>query len=377
MRFYKKKWWQIGIAIIFSLSFVTSALASNTSELNRLKTLISKLKSNINAAHKQQSNLQQKLKETEINAGNTANQITTTQNKLATQKTLLVGLQNQQINYEAQLKNQQAALTTQIQAAYMLSRQPTLKMLLNNQDPNKVSRLLTYYKYVHNARLDLIDQYSQVLMKLNNTQHRVKVATVQLSSLESQQQEQYKKLLTIKQQRQELLKNVQQNIKSQQQKLDKYIADEKALAAIIRKLNTKTSTVTFTQSLSKSPKKFRWPASGNLENLYGKSIANSQLTWDGVLIDASEGTKVQAIAPGKVVFSQWLQGYGLLLIVDHGHGYMSLYGRNNILYKRVGDIVKTGDLIATVGNSGGFENPSLYFAIRYNGKPVNPNFFCS
>jgi murein hydrolase activator len=371
------KWRLVIITLILLLPLMAQAGTSQTSELSKLKNIISRLKNSLNTEHKKQSTLQQQLKETETSAGNTANQLNSTQQKLITQQIVLSQLNNQQARYQAQLNVQHEALELQMKAIYMLSRQSTLKMLLNNEDPNKISRLSIYYKYIQNARLDMINQYESLLQQLYNTQHHIKTETVKLASLKSRQQQEYNQLLTMKQQRLTLLQDVNQNIKTQQQKLNKYIADEKALAAIIKRLNAKSATVTFTKSLGKSNKKFRWPANGRLENLFGASISNSQLTWDGVLIDANEGAEVHSISPGKVVFSQWLQGYGLLLIIDHGHGYLSLYGRNNSLYKKVGDIVQTGDLIATVGSSGGFEKPSLYFAIRYNGKPVNPSLFCS
>jgi septal ring factor EnvC (AmiA/AmiB activator) len=376
LNFKFKRRFFLAVTIVFLLPLLASANTTKISELNKLKNLISKLKSSLSVAHQKQSTIQQQLKETETSAGNTANQLATTQNKLVVQKIILTHLQDQQTKYQAQLNIQQEALATQIKAIYMLNRQSTLKMLLNNEDPNKLSRLFVYAKYLQNARLTLINQYAIALQRLYDNQHHIKIETAKLAFLKSRQQQEYSQLLTIKQQRLGLLQNVNQNIKTQQQKLNKYIADEKALAAIIKRLKAQSAKVTFTQSLNKSSKKYHWPANGRLENLFGASIAESQLTWDGVLIDAPEGSEVHSISAGKVVFSQWLQGYGLLLIIDHGHGYLSLYGRNNSLYKKVGDIVQTGDLIATVGASGGFEKPSLYFAIRYNGKPVNPSLFC-
>jgi murein hydrolase activator len=371
-----KKKWRLAIILVLLLPFMIQASTPKTSELSKLKNLISKLKDSLNIAHHQQATLQQQLKETEVSAGNTATQLNSTQQKLVVQHVVLSQLQNQQTRYQAQISMQQATLAEQMKAIYVLSRQSTLKMLLNNEDPNKLSRLLVYYKYLQNARIDLINQYTLALQQLYNTQHHIKIETNKLATLKSQQEQQYNQLINMKQHRLALLQDVNQNIKTQQQKLTKYIADEKALEAIIKKLNAKKTSVTFTKSFTKSNKKFRWPTYGKLENLYGASIAGSQLTWDGVIIDAPEGSEVRSISPGKVVFSQWLQGYGLLLIIDHGHGYLSLYGRNNSLYKKVGDIVQTGDLIATVGDSGGFEKSSLYFAIRYNGKPVNPSLFC-
>ena len=119
-----------------------------------------------------------------------------------------------------------------------------------------------------------------------------------------------------------------------------------------------------------------WPTTGRIKHHFGTQIGQSELKWNGVLIEASQGQTVHAVAPGKVIFAKWLQGYGLLLIIDHGNGYMTLYGRNQSLLKKVGDWVKTNTTIATAGQTGGFSQSALYFSLRHNAKPLNPEKWC-
>lgn len=122
--------------------------------------------------------------------------------------------------------------------------------------------------------------------------------------------------------------------------------------------------------------KLPWPTKGTVLHYFNTTIAKSELKSTAELISAPDEQPVYSVAPGVVVFSKWLEGYGLLIIINHGEGYMTLYGRNHSLYKHEGDQVAAGDLIATVGQSGGYEKPALYFAIRYNAKPLDPNQWC-
>ncbi len=216
----------------------------------------------------------------------------------------------------------------------------------------------------------------QTLKKLRQNKQDIQQQTKKLLALQGKKQQEYAKLNAIKRSRKQLLNTINKDINTKQKKLTKLIADQKALEKVIANLKAEEISPVFATPLGKLQKKLHWPTKGKIDNLYGTTIGHSQLKWDGIIIHAPEGRNVYAISSGKVVFAQWLQGYGLLMIIDHGHGYMSLYGRNNSLYKKVNEIVHSGDLIATVGNSGGYNQPSLYFAIRHNGNPVNPKLWC-
>lgn len=362
--------------LVMSTAICAQTITTKTSALQKLKQSIGQLKTSLTSAHHQQATLQQQLKTNETAAGNLAIELKHSQHKLSQQQQLLRQLGYDNTDYRRQLATQQQDLIVQIRATYMLGTQTYLKLLLNHQDPNQLGRTFVYYDYLQKARLQTIAAIEYTLKQIQKNKRNTKHQTQKLLVLQRQQQQEYTKLTASKKRRQQLLLQINRDIKTKQQKLNQAITNQKALEKVITQLKIIEASTTFATPPGKLHKKLSWPTKGKLDNLYGQHLGHSQLTWNGVIINAPAGRDVYAIAPGKVIFAQWLQGYGLLLIIDHGHGYMSLYGRNNSLYKKVGAFVNTGDLIATVGNSGGYDEAGLYFAIRYNGKPVNPSAWC-
>jgi septal ring factor EnvC (AmiA/AmiB activator) len=175
------------------------------------------------------------------------------------------------------------------------------------------------------------------------------------------------------------MQEINQHIQINNNQLKKLLQNKQQLQATIEKLNTAASSNTKFIShhpFSKLHSKLPWPTQGHIRHAFGAQINQSELTWDGTIINAPLGQSVRAIASGRVIFAKWMAGYGLLLIINDGGGYLTLYGRNQMLLKTVGDVIQTGEKIATVGKSGGFLQPGLYFSIRYNGKAVNPGIWC-
>jgi len=361
---------------IFLLSTSFAALSDKTNELQQLKQIINQLKTNLTSAHSTKTTLQQQLKTNETTAGSLVLALKNTTHKLSKQQKILQQLKLEKIQYQKQLLTQQKGLTVQMRDTYMLGKQTYLKMLLNHQDPDQLKRTFVYYTYLQKARIQMINALTYTLKQLQKNKKDTKRQTKNLITLKTKQQQEYLQLVASKQHRQQLLGIINKDIKTKQQKLTKLTANQKTLEKIIAQLKITQISPVFATPLNKLHKKLHWPTKGKNEYLFGKSIGHSQLKWNGDIIHAPVGENVRSIAAGKIVFAQWLQGYGLLLIIDHGHGYMSLYGRNNSLYKKVGDSVHTSTLIATVGSSGGYSDAGLYFAIRHNGKPVNPKLWC-
>jgi murein hydrolase activator len=233
-----------------------------------------------------------------------------------------------------------------------------------------------YYGYIQKSRLDFINDLNENIANLKLTQAEITKQSKQLTVTLNKQKQQDTSLKKLQLSRTQLLQQMHQKIKNQTEKLQNLIAQKQALEVIIERLRAESLKTKFARRVGPWRGNLQWPTQGRIVDTFGQSVANSQLRSDGVVINAPAGQKVNAIASGKVVFAQWLQGYGLLLIIDHGHGYMSLYGRNNVLYHKVGDFVNGNDLVAEVGNTGGYEQTGLYFAIRYNGKPVDPAAWC-
>ena len=171
------------------------------------------------------------------------------------------------------------------------------------------------------------------------------------------------------------MRGLNAKIKTRQQRLAILEKNKIHLESTLKSLSQKSNAWTDDYAVLKRGK-LPWPAKGRILSSFGRSISSSELKSTGVLIQAPMGRKVRAVMPGKVIFSRWMRGYGLLIIVDNGHGYMTLYGRNESLYKKRGDVIKRGEIISAVGNSGGYQKSALYFAIRHNAKPVNPSKWC-
>lgn len=361
------------IALTILILFCNLAAAN---QLQKIKTQIEDLRTLLAHDQNQQTSLQRELKTLELNVGTTSIQLQKTQHNLHQQQVELKKLDKQQGQYIQQLQAQKNTLAEQLRVIYIYGQQQYLKLLLNQQDPTRVSRILTYYHYISEKRIALIEQFNKTLTKLNQTEEAINEQTKILQSLQHQQQQEQQQLETVRQQRQKLLIKLNTEIVNGNQQLNVLVANKQALEQLVNHLANKRHTFIATAIFSHRNGKFPWPTPGKIIQGFGASIQQSQLKTSGVLIRAPEGQNVKAIAPGQVVFANWLAGYGLLVIVDHNNGFMSIYGRNHNLYKKAGDKVKAGELLASVGDSGGYSEPALYFALRREGKAINPEQWC-
>lgn len=242
--------------------------------------------------------------------------------------------------------------------------------------------MLMYFHYVTAAQMKTITQLQQSIAAYAQNQQAIQNQYKQLLSLKETQLENQALLQKTKTQRQTLIQTIDQHIQSKSENLQLLLRDKKKLEKTIRKLNKQmTSQKLSAAVLGNKPfaqlrGKLSWPLQGHVRKNFGTQIDQSELRWDGTLIDAQAGQSVHAIAAGKVIFAKWLEGYGLLIIINHGSGYMSLYGRNQSLLAQVGEHIKPGEVIATVGKSGGFHHTGLYFSIRHDAKALNPAHWC-
>jgi len=355
----------------------SSCHASDHTLLQRINHKISSVTSLLKRDKSKRSQLQKTLAKTETRSGQVAMQLHTTQTKIKKQQKQLRILQKNEKNYQRQLQSQQQLLAKQLRANYLLGRNPYLQILLNEKDLSKVSRTLTYYHYLNDERANTINSLQTTLKNLQTLNQQIDSNIHALTTLEGQQLNEKSSISSLRAQRKRVISKLNKRILTRKQKLQQLQNNKSQLESTIAKLQHQTIASGFTNApFTKQKGKLPWPTLGSVVNLYGKQINHSQLTWSGILIKAKENTDVHAVAPGNVIFSKWLAGYGLLLIISHNNGYMTLYGRNHYLYKKVGDTVKAGELIAKVGRSGGYKQPALYFAIRHNGTPINPMRWC-
>ncbi len=357
------------------LPIFANANTNNTSKrLNLLANKILTARKNLQAFQQQGLRIKGSLEKTETNIGQTAIHLADTKKHLSAQNKLLEKIQSQQAENQKKLSLQKTLLAEQTRAIYFLGRQPYLKIILNQQDPVKISRYLHYYAALNQARLNAISSIKKIKIALIKTEKKIHMQTQQLTFTQQKQQKQHTNLKQEEQHRKNLLQQTNKSIHTQTDKLTKLLHNKKQLESIISALKKqKLSGYSPGAKFQEMKHKLLWPiAHAKVIQNYGAPIAYGRLKSTGVLLKATVGEPVHAIFPGKVIFANWLNGFGLLTIIQHGKSFMTLYARNQSLYVKKGDQIKTGQVIATAGNSGGFQSPALYFEIRYRGKPLDP-----
>ena len=354
-------------------------ISSREGELKQLRGEISTLQNQLGGRERERQALQGQLRRAETEIGKTARHLRVLATSLERQQRLLDQLQEERNGQLKALEANRLALKQQMRSAYAMGRQERLKILLNQQDPAVVSRLLVYYDYFNRSRAEQISRLGKALEALQETESTIQLESERMRETQARALEEQRSLDREQNQRQQVLALLNQEIESKGQMLQGYKQNERQLQSLVKKLQSELASLPIETEKHKPFKqlkcRLKWPAKGRLATRFGDSRAGN-LKWDGVVIAASEGVDVRAVHHGRVAFADWLRGFGLLLIIDHGDGYMSLYGNNQSLFKEAGDWVEPGEPVALVGNSGGQTNPGVYFGIRYNGRPVNPKQWC-
>ena len=326
--------------------------------------------------------LEKLLRESEQNIGNLNQQLVATESSLKDSRNKITQLQAEEQQLQEQLAKHQDILYAQIRSEYRYGGQQKLKLLMNQEAPEKLGRNLVYYDYLHRARLSEMDKATKVLQSIYDVQAVIKQeqslteqAKVRLLNERSLLDEAHK-------QRKSAVDSLSNNVSSEKQKLASLQGNEKSLKGLVEKLRAALADIPVVdkgKGFNKSQGQLYWPVVGKPSNKFGqkRNSARSSMNWQGVFIPSNEGNNVRTIYHGRVAFAEWMRGLGLLIIIDHGDGYMSLYGHNQSLFKQVGEWVDAGEKVATVGNSGGYNKPGLYFEIRKQGNPINPAKWCA
>jgi murein hydrolase activator len=277
------------------------------------------------------------------------------------------------------LKEHQELLARQIRATYVMGRQERVKIILNQEDPAVLGRLLKYHDYLSEERSKRIKVYKEILGQLHRTRETIAAEEKRLNALKEKALARKTELEQVQRDRKSLAAQMQQRITDNDKELDQLRRNAEILKKLIVGLQnviTDISTQLAQRKAFDSLKgKLPWPTKGKMTADFGTS-RKTDLKWDGVFISAAEGEEVKAIHHGRVAYADWLRGFGLLLIIDHGNGYMSLYGHNQSLFKEVGEWVEAGEPIAQVGVSGGQSKSGIYFGLRQKKKPLNPSRWC-
>jgi septal ring factor EnvC (AmiA/AmiB activator) len=420
------------LIIILLACLLSPAMADSRSDaqlqLDAAQKDVIELKKLLEQLQKSKSGVQQDLQKTESEMGQLENQVKGLQQELNKSNEEIQRLDREKKKLQQSRLEQQRLIGIQARAAYQSGHQEYVKLLLNQQNPEKFSRTLTYYDYLSRARLEQLATFNETLRQLANVEQDIVTQQAQLAEQKSALDGRRELLAQARKERQLVLAKLNKESSVGKQKLKAREQEREALGNVLKTIEetlarqareaeqarklaaaaaaaeaaeqarlaslpasgepatgkkatpgalVSSSGASYGGAFSGAKGKLPWPVNGRLLANFGSTRGDDARTkWDGVLIKAALGSQVRAVHGGRVVFADWLRGAGLLVILDHGNGYLSLYGHNQSLMKDAGDLVKAGDVIGTVGNSGGQTAPALYFAIRQQGRPSNPVQWC-
>ena len=377
---------RLPILLFLCLGLATQAVASSDQrelkqrQLKQLNQRIEQLRRQLENKQNSKSEQARKLRQVEKRIGKLARDMRNTRQAIRKQQKRLDQLQEQKRDLQQSMAEHRRQLAEYIRNAYRQGRNEQLKLLFSQSDPTRLQRNLAYYRYLGRQRERLIDQSKRDFEVLKQHEARIAEARQALQQELDRQRKQKQRLDRDREQRRRILAELDRELTRKGRKLAQLEENARNLRQLIdslgRLLEKAPATTRPQQKFSKLRGKLSWPVKGKVRKLFGKRKPPSNLRWQGVLIQAPPGNNVRAVARGRVAFADWLRGYGNLIIIDHGDGYLSLYGHNEALFKQTGEWVEPGDIIGSIGDSGGQQKPALYFEIRRNGKPLNPSRWC-
>lgn len=350
-------------------------------ELTQVRSRIEALQKKLADDRARESSLAEHLQKVEKQIGKVNSALRGTDTRVQQTEKTLQELRTRQAQQSRELALLGEQMAQQIRAAYALGRQERLKMWLSQEDPAAVGRVLVYHQYLTRARAARIDAVTEQLTRLAETEANIAEETRQLGALRSRRAAELAALRERLAERRRVLDRLRTDIRGQDSELADFKKNERRLERLVRELQAALDDIPHSgvphTAFDKLRNKLPWPVRGRLAARYGERRSVGNLTWRGVFIETAGGTDVRAVSHGRVAFADWLRGFGLLLIIDHGDGYMSLYGHNQALYKAVGEWVEAGDVVAAAGDSGGMDRTGLYFELRHRGQTVNPLKWCA
>ncbi|WP_289028095.1 peptidoglycan DD-metalloendopeptidase family protein [uncultured Paraglaciecola sp.] len=354
------------------LATTPQLLAQEKSDLELIQKQIEDKKKQIAKQLNEAKKLQENLKKIELNVAQTAKSLNHTDNQIANNQKEQAKLLKQQEEYQDALNQQKSELAKQIRSAYMTGNYDFAKMLLNQEDAANFERSITYYQYLNKARKEQIDSFNVLVKELKLVREKLIEGQSELERLKYQQVSEQNVLKKQLASRQVTMTKLQASIESDEAKIAQLQVNEKNLTEALARAQQRVAQQSVSlNGLSKQKGSLLIPAKGTLRKMFGR-FRQGQIKWKGIVIYGNSGDDVIAIHDGKVLYADWLRGFGLVTVLDHGDGFMSLYGHNQALLKQVGDSVTAGESVALLGQSGGQSRPNLYFEIRHKGKPVNP-----
>ena len=353
-----------------------AAVEDPRADLERLRERIEALKDRLQAQRGEKDRVVVQLSELEREVGRLARELAATEARIARQRERRAEVQADIERQAGRVRRHRAALEEQVRAFYQMGEMHSLKLLLSQEDATVLSRMLQYAGYVSRARTEAVSAATAAIEELDRLQRDLERVESELASERERMLGERAELESTRQSRARVLRELEQALRSGDRRLASMRDEEETLQKLVISIGELLEDVPAApyerQPFESLAGRLPWPTQGQVRASYNSWRSRGQLRWKGLLIGAETGSPVRAVYYGQVVFADWLPGFGLLLIVDHGDGYMTLYGHNQALAKATGDWVEPGEVIATVGDSGGQTQTGLYFEVRKAGKPVNP-----
>lgn len=315
--------------------------------------------------------LQKVLAESEKQIGAVARKLNAISTSLDENRQQQQQLNTRRTDLETAIAQQQSLLSGQLKSAFISGNFDYAKMVFYQEDAAQFERILTYYKYLNEARQKEITKFKSSVDELQQVNAQLQVKAQELNALLVSQEQQQNELLARQQDRQQTLRKLESKIASDESRIAQLREAEQSLVEAIEKAQRESQLPQELTGLTADKGKLLKPAEGSLRKLFGKR-RQGQVRWKGIMIDGQEGSAVKAVAHGRVIYADWLRGFGLVTIIEHGDGFMSVYGHNQALLRSAGDSVTRGETVALLGQSGGQSSPNLYFEIRHKGKALNP-----
>lgn len=373
--------WAGGALLCACLLFVATPAGAEdrAQQLGQLRARIERLQTELNETQGRRDAVREEVRGLERRINQSARALRALDARLKTTRQQRDRLRERAADERRVLGHQTAALEHQLRATHAMGNEEPLKLLLNQDEPARVSRVLTYYRLLNQARVQRVTAIRASLAKLQDLEQRLQAQTRELEAMRAQQNREQESFEAARGRRAGLLASLNLQVRNQSEEIGRLRADEKRLERLVEELKAALPELAppapgarFASLKGRLP----LPVNGRLLARYGDDKGVGSLKWRGVFLAAREGQEVRAVHRGRVAYADWLRGFGLLLILEHGDGYMTLYGHNQSLYREVGEWVDGGQAIAAAGNTGDTPRAGVYFEIRHNGEPVDPLRWC-
>ncbi|MEM8493000.1 MAG: peptidoglycan DD-metalloendopeptidase family protein [Pseudomonadota bacterium] len=368
------------LAMIAALSSVLASGQEGSEEqtrqqLDALRAEISEISQDLKLSRQRRGGLQSELRESELQLAKLKKNLLTTDREIVRIQGELKGLASELAKLRTAATNQQEAVAKEVRSLWASGKSSEVRLLLSQDDPQDLARLLAYHRYILEARSQVLQDYATTTRQLQESETEQSRQQVELTTYLDRLTQQTQAIELANNTRREVILKIEQDLKTDEQVLAARQRDELELQNLLNEIVEAAAqliTQADVQSFEAAKGAMPWPVEGRLVHRFGNPRNQGKMRWQGVSLQAEAGSTVSAVHHGRVVFADWLRGSGLLLVLDHGEGFMSLYAHNDSLLREVGDWVEVGSAIATVGSSGGQDQASLYFEIRKDGEPTDP-----